>query len=67
MPVVRISQQANNDCLPCCIAKAGVAIHFAHYNFCRVHQTLRVTPAMAAGIANEIWSPDRLLSQVQTP
>ena len=27
---------------------AAVAIHFAHYNFCRVHQTLRVTPAMEA-------------------
>jgi len=27
-----------------------------HYNFCRVHQTLRVTPAMEAGIANHVWS-----------
>lgn len=35
--------------------KAACALHFAHYNFCRVHQTLRVTPAMAAGIADEIW------------
>jgi IS1 family transposase len=35
--------------------KAACALHFAHYNFCRVHQSLRVTPAMAAGISNEIW------------
>jgi IS1 family transposase len=35
--------------------KAACALHFAHYNFCRVHQTLRVTPAMAAGISNDIW------------
>ena len=41
--------------------KAACALHFAHYNFCRVHSSLRVTPAMAAGIASEIWSLDRLL------
>lgn len=35
--------------------KAACALHFAHYNFCRVHSSLRVTPAMAAGIANEAW------------
>ena len=33
--------------------KAAVSLHFAHYNFCRIHQSLRVTPAMEAGIANE--------------
>lgn len=36
--------------------EAAVALHFMHYNFCRVHQTLRVTPAMAAGIADHVWS-----------
>jgi len=41
--------------------KAACALHFAHYNFCRVHSSLRVTPAMAAGIASEVWSLDRLL------
>ncbi|HTV58027.1 MAG TPA: IS1 family transposase [Verrucomicrobiae bacterium] len=34
----------------------AVALHFMHYNFCRVHQTLRVTPAMEAGIADHVWS-----------
>ena len=33
----------------------AVALHFMHYNFCRVHQTLRVTPAMAAGLADHVW------------
>jgi IS1 family transposase len=33
-----------------------LAIYFMYYNFCRVHQTLRVTPAMEAGIANHVWS-----------
>jgi len=34
---------------------AAVALHFMHYNFCRIHQTLRVTPAMAAGVTERIW------------
>ena len=35
--------------------KAAVALHFAYYNFVRIHSSLRTTPAMAAGITNEIW------------
>jgi IS1 family transposase len=35
--------------------KHAVALHFLHYNFCRIHQTLRVTPAMEAGIADHVW------------
>ena len=42
--------------------KAACALHFAHYNFVRVHSSLRVTPAMAAGIATEIWPLERLLA-----
>jgi IS1 family transposase len=34
----------------------SVAIHFMHYNFVRIHQTLRVTPAMAAGVTPKLWS-----------
>ena len=33
----------------------SVAIHFMHYNFVRIHQTTRVTPAMAAGVTNKLW------------
>jgi hypothetical protein len=40
----------------------AVALHFMHYNFCRVHQTLRVTPAMEAGIADHIWSIEEVVS-----
>lgn len=32
-----------------------VALHFMFYNFCRIHQTLRITPAMTAGIADKVW------------
>lgn len=42
--------------------KAALALHFAHYNFCRVHQTLRITPAMAAGIETSIWDTAQLLA-----
>ncbi len=40
--------------------KHALAIHFTHYNFCRIHQTLRVTPAMEAGITNHVWSVEEL-------
>lgn len=36
--------------------EAAVALHFMHYNFARVHQTLRITPAMEAGISDHIWT-----------
>jgi IS1 family transposase len=39
----------------------AVALHFMHYNFCRIHQTLRVTPAMEAGIADHIWSLEEVV------
>lgn len=39
---------------------AAVAIWFMYYNFCRVHQTLRVTPAMESGISNHIWTIEEL-------
>ena len=41
--------------------RAAVALHFAYYNMCRVHSSLRVTPAMQAGIADEIWPLERLI------
>jgi IS1 family transposase len=40
---------------------AAVALHFGHYNFARIHSTLRCTPAMAAGVASTVWSMDDLL------
>jgi IS1 family transposase len=42
--------------------KAALALHFAYYNFCRVHATLRVTPAMAAGVADHVWGLEELLA-----
>ncbi len=42
--------------------KAAVSLHFAHYNLCRVHSSLRVTPGMQAGITDHIWNLSELLS-----
>ena len=33
----------------------AIALYFMYYNFCRIHQTLRVTPAMAAGVTDHVW------------
>lgn len=40
---------------------AAVALHFMHYNFARIHQTLRVTPAMEAGVADHVWSLEEIV------
>jgi IS1 family transposase len=42
--------------------KAAVALHFAYYNFVRRHKSLRVTPAMEAGITPHLWSLGKLVS-----
>jgi transposase-like protein/IS1 family transposase len=42
--------------------KAAVALYMAWYNFCRIHQTLRVTPAMEAGITDHVWAVPELLA-----
>jgi IS1 family transposase len=43
---------------------AAIAIHYMHYNFCRIHQSLRVTPAMAAGISDHVWSVEEMIGLV---
>lgn len=42
----------------------NVALYFLYYNFCRVHQTLRVTPAMEAGITDHVWEVEEILSMM---
>lgn len=42
--------------------KAALSLHFAWYNWVRVHQTLRVTPAMEAGITDYVWQMHELLA-----
>jgi len=44
--------------------KHAAAIHFMHYNFCRIHQTLRVTPAMEAGITDHVWTLEEVVGLI---
>jgi len=39
----------------------AVALHFMYYNFARIHKTLRITPAMAAGISKHVWSLEEII------
>jgi len=39
---------------------AAVALHFIHYNFARIHKTLRITPAMAAGLSDHVWNCEEI-------
>jgi len=43
--------------------EAALWLYFTHYNFVRVHGTLRVTPAMAAGVADGVWTIEELLNR----
>ena len=43
-------------------ARAALALHFAFYNFCRVHGTVKMTPAMAAGLTQRRWALEDLLA-----
>jgi hypothetical protein len=38
----------------------AVSLHLMHYNFARIHKTLRVTPAMEAGVADHVWSMEEI-------
>ncbi|QNI32895.1 IS1 family transposase [Alloacidobacterium dinghuense] len=42
----------------------AVALHFMYYNFCKVHKTLRVTPAMQAGLTDHIWTLEELCALI---
>jgi hypothetical protein len=42
----------------------AVALHFMYYNFGRIHKTLRVTPAMEAGIADHVWTLEEIANLI---
>jgi hypothetical protein len=42
--------------------EASIALHYAHYNFVQIHRTLRMTPAMAASVTNQLWSVEQLMA-----
>jgi len=42
----------------------AVSLHFMYYNFCRIHQTLRVTPAMEAGVTDHVWTLEEVVALI---
>ncbi len=42
----------------------ALALYFVFYNFCRIHKTLKVSPAMAAGVTNRLWSYDDIIAKI---
>src|ERR1041385_2534643 len=44
----------------------ALALYFMYYNFCRIHQTLRVTPAMEAGISDHVWSVEEIVRLIDS-
>jgi hypothetical protein len=62
MQMRRLTRLANAFSKKLSHLKAAIALHFAYYNFCRVHSTIRCTPAMGAGIADHVWAIAELLS-----
>ncbi len=40
----------------------AIALHYMHYNFCRIHKSLRVTPAMEAGVSDHVWTLGELIA-----
>ena len=47
--------------------RAALALYFAYYNFCKMHRSIRMTPAMAAGITRKVWSIRDLLREAAAP
>jgi hypothetical protein len=45
--------------------EAAIALHYMHYNYCRIHSSLRITPAMAAEIEGHVWSIEELVGLLQ--
>lgn len=44
----------------------ALALYFMYYNFCRIHQSLRVTPAMAAGVSDHVWELREIVELIRT-
>ena len=42
--------------------RAALALHFAWYNLVRIHRSLRITPAMAAGVSDRVWGLEELVA-----
>ena len=64
MQMRRLTQLTNGFSKKWRMLKASLALYFAYYNFCRVHSSLRVTPAMEAGLTTSVWTLKDLLGNI---
>lgn len=63
MQIRRLTRLTNGFSKKIVNHKAAIALHFAYYNFCRIHGPLRVTPAMEAGITDRVWEIGELFAK----
>lgn len=62
----RLTRRTNGHSRKVANHAAAIALHFTNYNFCRIHQTLRITPAMAAGVSDHVWSASELVDLIDS-
>jgi len=62
MSMRRFTRLTNAFSKKAAMHEASVALHFMYYNFAQIHGSLRVTPAMAAGIASHAWSVEEIVA-----
>jgi hypothetical protein len=61
MHMRRLTRLTNAFSKKCENFRAAVSLHFGYYNFLRVHKSLRMTPAMAGGVTDHIWTVSELM------
>jgi hypothetical protein len=61
MPMRRFTRMTNAFSKKVENLEASIALHFMNYNFCRIHGSLRVTPAMEASVADHVWSLEEII------
>lgn len=62
MCIRRLTRRANGFSKKWENLHAAVALHFAYYNFCKVHGTLKTSPAVRSGLTDHVWSMAELLT-----
>jgi hypothetical protein len=65
-PILGVVFEKHSFVLAAQAHKAAIALHIAHYNLCRVHETVRTTRAMALGVAGHVWSITELVAEAQS-
>ena len=65
MSIRRFTRLTNGHSKKLANHEAAIALHYMHYNYCRQHGTLRVTPAMEAGLSDHVWSLEELVGLLE--